>query len=150
MDGIPSEFLMDYRVDLAAVGYPIGATPTGERSTGGIRGGAFSGPRLRGVVEPFGDDWALVRPDDTLDADVHTVLRTDDDALIYLHYTGLIHPRSTGFDGSGAEVYWRMSMRFTTAAPKYDWMNRILAIALGRFEPTPEGRSAHYRVFEVK
>lgn len=148
MDGIPHEFLMDYRVDLAPVGYSIGQTPRGVRATGGIVGGSFSGPRLRGTMEPFGGDFAINRPDDTLEADVHLIMRTDDDALIYLHYTGYIHPISKARvpEGErGPDVYWRMAMRFETSAPKYEWLNRVIAIALGHFE----GRSAVYRVFAI-
>jgi len=94
MDAIPHEFLMDYRVDLAPTSYVIGSTPRGVRLTGGIVGGRFEGPRLRGTMEPYGGDFAIQRPDDTLEADVHLVMRTDDAALLYLHYGGYIHPIS--------------------------------------------------------
>jgi hypothetical protein len=36
-----------------------------------------------------------------------------------------------------------MVMRFETSAPKYEWLNRV--IALGHFE----GRSAVYRVYAI-
>ena len=149
MDGIPNEFLMDYEVDLAPVGYPIGVTPRGVRATGGITGGRFSGPQIKGTLEPFGGDFAIRRPDDTLEADVHLIMHTDDDALIYLHYEGYIHPlseaSSPGEGQPGKEVYWRMVMRFETAAERYDWLNRTIAVALGHFE----GRHAKYKVYAI-
>jgi hypothetical protein len=148
MDAIPHEFLMNYSVDLAPTTYAIGPTPRGVRATGGISGGRFEGPRLRGTMEPYGGDFAIRRPDDTLEADVHLVMRTDDAALIYLHYSGYIHPISEAVARAaqvGKDVYWRMVMRFETSAPNYEWLNRVIAIALGHFE----GRSAVYRVYAI-
>jgi hypothetical protein len=148
MEGIPHEFLMDYRVELSPTSYAIGATPRGVRTTGGIVGGRFEGPRLRGTMEPYGGDFAFQRPDDTLEADVHLVMRTHDDALIYLSYEGIIHPISQARARAGErgrDVYWRMVMRFETSAARYEWLNRVIAIALGHFE----GRSAVYRVYAL-
>lgn len=144
MDGIASEFLMDFRVDLGDASYQFGQTPTGNRGTGSIRGGAFSGPRLSGVLEPYGADWMTVRPDNTLDPEVRGVMKTGDGALIAVHYTGIIHPWTTAI--AGGDAYWRIVMRFFTSAEEYDWLNRIIAIGLGRLE----GRSAIYHVWEVK
>jgi len=144
MDTIPSEFLMEYRLDLADAGYQFGPTPSGVRGTGSIKGGVFEGPRLKGSIEPYGADWMTIRPDDTLDPEVRAVFKTDDGALIGVHYTGMIHPWSKL--GAGSEMYWRVAMRFFTSAENYDWLNRILAIGSGRLE----GRSAVYRVWAVK
>jgi hypothetical protein len=144
MDMIPSEFLMEYRFDLAKEGYQFGPTPSGVRVTGAIKGGTFEGPRLKGTIEPYGADWATVHTDDALEPDVHAVLKTDDGALIALHYTGLIYPWSKV--GTGVEMYWRVAMRFCTSAEKYDWLNRVLAIGSGRMVK----RSVLYKVWAVK
>ena len=42
--------------------------------------------------------------------------------------------------------YFRTVMRFETAAPAVDWLNRILAIATGQREP----RAVRLDVFEVE
>ncbi len=144
------EFLFDYRVKLAP-SYDLGKTPSGRRTTGGILGGTFEGPRLRGVVEPTGGDYAIRRPDNVLEADVRTVLKTDDEKLIYMHYIGLLHPWSeivrafTNPQEEAPELYWRMVHRFETSAEEYLWTNKILAIGIGR----PEGVGAAYRVYEI-
>jgi hypothetical protein len=151
MKGIETEFLMHYRVELAERSYSIGPTPVGQRATGGIRGGSFEGPRLRGVVEATGGDYARARPDDTLDADVRAVLHTDDDQLIYTNYHGLIHPISiagralAGRQVDQQGVYWRMVHRFEAPEGRYEWLNRVIAIGIGR----GEGLAAEYEVYEL-
>jgi Protein of unknown function (DUF3237) len=44
-----------------------------------------------------------------------------------------------------SEYYFRTSVAFETAAPKYDWLNRIIAIGTG--SRPPEGPI--YDIFEV-
>jgi hypothetical protein len=41
--------------------------------------------------------------------------------------------------------YLRTAMTFETASQKYDWMNRIVAVGVGRREP----EFAVYEVFEI-
>lgn len=151
MTGVETAFLMNYRVELAHQTYSIGPTPVGLRATGGIRGGHFEGPRLRGTVEATGGDYARLRPDDTLDADVRAVLHTHDDHLIFMHYLGLIHPVSiggqalAGKDVDQTNVYWRMIHRFEAPEGPYEWLNRVIAIGLGNGSAS----AAEYEVFEL-
>lgn len=137
---IGTEFLFDLKLILASAAkpaYDIGSTPAGHRITGGIAGGSFAGPRLRGSVAPTGGDYAVLRPDDVLVPDARAVLQTDDGALIYVSYHGLIHPWSRlqaarqGGQSDPAAVDWKVCMRFETAIEQYDWMNRTLAVARG-------------------
>jgi hypothetical protein len=151
LDTVETTFLMNYRVELAEQSYFVGPTPMGQRVTGSIRGGSFEGPRLRGIVEATGGDYGRMRPDDTQDADVRAVLHTDDDQLIYMTYTGLIHPVSiarralAGEDVDQSSVYWRSVHRFEAPEGPYEWLNRVIAIGTGRGGP----RSAQYEVYEL-
>jgi len=151
MSELKTEFLFDYLVKLDT-SYDLGDTPSGRRITGGIVGGSFQGPRLRGVVQPTGGDYARMRPDDVLEADVRAVLRTDDDMLIYMHYTGLLHPWSgiarafMNPQKQGPGFYWRMTHRFETSAEPYMWLNKVLAIGIGR----PETGAGAYRVYQIQ
>ena len=131
---------------------PIGATPNGDRRIGLVAGGSFQGERLRGTVLPGGADWIIVRPDGATTLDVRLVLETDDGATIGMTYRGMRHGpaavmermnRGEAVDPS--EYYFRTSVVFETAAPKYDWLNRIIAVGTGR--RPPEGPV--YDVFEV-
>lgn len=131
----------------------IGATPVGNRRIVGlVSGGTFQGERLRGTVLPGGADWIVMRPDGAMTLDVRLVLETDDKALIGLTYRGIRHGPAAimervarGEDVDPSQYYFRTSMAFETAAAKYDWLNRIIAIGTGR--RLPEGPV--YDVFEV-
>lgn len=125
------------RADLADI-LDVGPTPAGHRRVVNILGGTVTGPRLRGSVLPGGADWQMVRPDGALDIEARYTLRTHDSALIQVRSTGLRHgpPEVIARVGRGEAVdpgqyYFRTLMRFETAAPGYDWLNRVLAIAYG-------------------
>ena len=131
---------------------PIGATPNGNRRIGLVAGGSFQGERLRGTVLPGGADWIIVRPDGATTLDVRIVLQTDDGAAIGMTYRGMRHGppavmerMNRGETVDPAEYYFRTSVAFETAAEKYDWLNRIIAIGTGHRPPA----GPVYDVFEV-
>ncbi|MSP01404.1 MAG: DUF3237 domain-containing protein [Acetobacteraceae bacterium] len=131
---------------------PIGATPNGNRRVGLVAGGTFEGPRLKGTVLPGGADWIIGRPDGSTTLDVRIVLETDDGAAIGMTYKGMRHGPAevmakvnSGEFVDPALYYFRTSVAFETAAPKYDWLNRIIAIGTG--SRPPEGPV--YEIFEV-
>jgi hypothetical protein len=131
---------------------PIGATPNGNRRVGLVAGGKFEGPKLKGIVLPGGADWIIGRPDGSTTLDVRIVLETDDGAAIGMIYRGMRHGPTAvmakidaGVFVDPSEYYFRTSIAFDTAAPKYDWLNRIIAIGTGN--RLPEGPV--YDIFEV-
>jgi hypothetical protein len=103
----------------------LGIGPRGTRVTFPITGGAFEGDRLRGTVLPGGDDWAVTRLDGLVELDLRITLQTDDGALIYMTFDGLRD------DGAPEAPYFRTLPRFQTAAPKYAFLNRMLAVGAG-------------------
>ena len=129
----------------------LGDTPLGRRRIATVTGGEFRGERLRGTVvgAPAGD-WLLQRHDGATVLDVRLLLRTDDGEHIYMSYRGVRHgpPEVMARLGAGESVdprsyYFRMAPVFETAAKKYDWMNRIVAVGTGRREPTGPVYSVH-------
>ena len=142
-----------FTMTLAVAGMQtIGATPQGNRRIGLVAGGTFQGERLRGTVLSGGADWIIVRPDGCTTLDVRLVLETDDKAAIGMTYRGLRHGPAAVMDRLNrgetvdpSEYYFRTAVAFETAAPKYDWLNRIFAIGTGR--RPPEGPV--YDIFEV-
>ena len=130
----------------------IGATPNGNRRIGLVAGGTFEGPKLKGTVLPGGADWIIVRPDGSTTLDVRIVLQTDDGATIGLTYRGMRHGPdavmarvNAGETVNPNEYYFRTAVFFETAAAKYDWLNRIIAVGTGH--RPPEGPV--YDIFEV-
>jgi hypothetical protein len=107
----------------------VGATPHGTRITFPIVGGAFEGERLRGKVLAGGDDWAIKRGDGVIELDLRVTLETDDGALVHMTFEGLRD------DAAPGAPYFRTLPRFETAAPKYAFLNKLLAVGQGVIGP---------------
>ncbi|HVY41251.1 MAG TPA: DUF3237 domain-containing protein [Polyangia bacterium] len=122
--------LMTLRLETAPP-QKLGGGAHGARLIYSITGGRFEGDRLRGRVLAGGDDWTITRADGVIELDLRTTLETDDGALIYMTFDGLRDDQAPG----GA--YFRTVPRFQTASPKFEFLNRLLAV--GRGEITGEG-----------
>jgi len=151
MDLIRTEFLFEVRIEVAA---PIATGPTagGERRIVSILGGTFEGPRLRGIVLPTGNDAIWVQPGGRTLLDVRAVLRTVDDAAIYLQYRGVrngpeavLRRLAAGEAVAPSEYYFRTAITFETGDARYDWLNDTIAVGTGNRLPT----GPVYRVFAV-
>ena len=131
----------------------LGDTPMGRRRIATVAGGHFEGERLRGtVLAAPGGDWLLLRPDGVLVLDVRLTLHTDDEALIYMAYRGLRHGSAevmqrlnAGESVDPSSYYFRMTPIFETASQRYAWLNGIVAVGVGRREPT----GPVYQIHEV-
>ena len=64
--------------------------------------------------------------DGVLELDLRVTLETDDGALIYMTFTGV---------RDDANHYFRTLPRFETAAPKYAFLARLLAVGTGEIRP---------------
>ena len=106
----------------------LGAGPHGARITFPITGGSFEGDRLRGKVLSGGGDWAIKRADGVLELDLRITLETDDGALVHMTFEGIRD------DGAPGGPYFRHVSRFETAAEKYAFMNRLLAVGVGKVD----------------
>lgn len=131
------ELLARFRVELAAV-KELGETPWGRRRVIDVLGGSFDGPGMTGEVLPGGADWQVVHADGSASIDSRYTLRTHDGALIYIQTQGVRHgpPEVIAALGRGepvdpADYYFRLAVRFETAAPGYLWLNHTLAVASG-------------------
>ena len=131
----------------------LGSTPYGERRLVGITGGTVTGPKLTGRILPGGADWQIVRGDGAADIQARYVIETDSGAHIMVDSKGLRHgpPQvleklARGENVDPALYYFRTAMRFETADPAFDWLNRILAVARGQ----RQARSVRLDVYEVE
>lgn len=143
--------LFVFQIDVAPPSI-IGMTPGYDRRIGEITGGTFEGERLRGRFRSGGSDWQSLRSDGAIAINVRLVMETDDGALIGMRYRGIRHgPKEVidrlakGESVSPAEYYFRVTPWFETSAPKYDWLNRVIAAAIGHRLPS----GPIYHVFEL-
>ena len=130
----------------------LGRTPYGERRVIGILGGTVKGPKLNGRILPGGADWQIVRSDGAADIQARYIIESDQGARIVVNSAGLRHgppevlaQLARGDKVDPARYYFRTVMRFETADPAADWLNRILALARGQ----REARSVRLDVYEV-
>ena len=121
----------------------LGVVPHGTRVIAPIASGTFEGPRLRGKVLPGGGDWTLLRSDGVLELDLRVTLETDDHALILMTSFGVRHgpPEVLAALARGESVdpsryYFRSAPRFETSAPRYAFLNRLVAISSGNRLPS--------------
>ena len=121
---INSRPLMVLRLATSAT-QEIGSTADGTLTIFPVIGGSFEGERLRGRVVA-GGDWVRARADGTLTLDLRVTLETDDGGLIHMTFTGV---------RDDAHNYFRTVPRFETAAPKYAFLNRLLAVGIGEIRP---------------
>lgn len=131
----------------------LGRTPVGERRIIGITGGTVRGRKLNGRVLPGGADWQIVRADGAADIEARYTIETEAGGRILVFSEGLRHgppevmaALARGDSVDPALYYFRTLMRFETADPAADWLNRILAIARG----TREARAVRLDVYEVE
>ena len=150
MPELQSDFLFTIRISVNDL-YDIGATPFGTRHIDMLGEGIFEGPKLRGVVTG-GMDQKIFRSDGAMNPNVRLVLKTDDEALIYMSYTGIRHGSkevmeriANGEEVDTSEYYLRNTPYFETSAPQYDWINRIVSVGIGRRMPD----HAAYDIFEI-
>jgi hypothetical protein len=148
---LSAEPIFTIHADLEAI-MNFGRTPYGERRVIGIAGGTVRGPKLNGRVLPGGADWQVVRSDGAADIAARYTIESEAGAYILVSSEGLRHgPQAVmekvaqGDSVDPSLYYFRTVMRFETADPAVDWLNRILALAHG----TREARAVRLDVYEV-
>ncbi len=151
MTGLKSEFLGVLHIRVAA-SYEIGVGPTGRRRIDVFEGGTFLGPRIHATIVDGTDvlrlcDGGIAQPN------VRLILETEDGAAIFVSYRGIRHASADVMDRIASEVampesheyYLRNAIFFETGAENYTWLNRVLAVGVGRRSP----RQADYDVYEI-
>lgn len=119
----------------------LGEAPCGERRYVPLGGGTVAGPELNGTLVPGGVDWQIQRSDGVLEIAAHYVLRLEDGSLVEVQSNGLRHgpaavmARLVRGEAVGLrEYFFRTLVRFTTGAPAWAHLNKVMAIAVGQRE----------------
>lgn len=145
------EFLMQVRLKLPRFLQSLGNLGgMGERKMLPILGGDFEGPRLRGIVQPGGGEWPLIRPDGVGCVDARYTLATDDGTLINIKNTGYRHGPAEVMKRLDAKqelvdpaaYYMRTYTVLEAPVGKYDWLSRHVFVGFG--ERHPEANFFHY------
>lgn len=145
---LETRHIFDMMVHLQAP-LDVGGTPKGNRQILIGDRGVFRGERLEGTILPNGADWFLVRPDGVGELDVRVVLRTEDDELIYMRSEGFLKYSSemakAVLSGTAdpADYYFRERTVFETGSQKYGWLNSIVAVGTGWYQPGMVGMSIY-------
>jgi len=152
---IKTEYLMTYVAPLDAPS-PIDSSllifnikPTG---------GWAKGPAISGTFIQPGGDWLHVMPSGTLRLDVRATLKTDDGALIYISYNGILqHSAASSEKLHKGELlktkdipYFIVAPTFQTSSPKYAWLNSVQAIGKVVEVKRGEGGYIKYDIFIVR
>lgn len=130
---------------------PVGSFGRGTRAIAEVVGGEFSGELLSGKIVTPGADWAVVDANGIVQLDVRLTLHTDDDAFIYMVYTGVLEMNeaaqkamSEGGETQFGEHRFFTQPRFETGHEKYAWLNSTVAVAEGRLLNS----GVQYQVYE--
>ena len=137
---LPVEFL--FQLDVGTQTPPptlVEAAPHGTRMIISAGEGRFQGPKLAGRVVPGpGSEWATLRADGSIHADVRLLLETHDNAPILMTYNGIAREE-------GGSLRVRTAPLFQTGHPDYAWLNQVQAVGLG----SPGGRGIVYDVYRI-
>lgn len=118
-----------------------------------VKEGTVRGERISGKLLPGGGDWLLADGQGYGHVDVRAQLETDDGALIYVQYFGMLEMNdklqnalATGSETQFSDQYFRTTPRLETGDPRYAWVNHTVFVAEGR---AIEGLGVEYRVYRV-
>jgi hypothetical protein len=131
------EFVTELRVQVAPA-IEIGQLAEGQRRVINIVGGTFDGPLLRGVIQPGGADWQLIRSDNVAVLDARYTLVTDSGVTIYVQNHGIRYagPAVTerlmkGEMVAANEYYFGSTPSFETDADELQWLRRAVFVGVG-------------------
>lgn len=143
--------LMTLHGDLKAP-VDIGKGLYGQRLIFDVTGGTFEGEKLRGTLMPGGGDWILVDDKGIGHLDVRITLKTEDDALLYVQYYGVLEMTeavTTAMAGGKptefGDTYFMTQPRVETGDERHKWLNNIVAVAEGRVVES----AVEYQVYEL-
>ena len=147
-----STFLGELRTEVAG-SHLFGETPMGQmRRIDYFESGHFKGPKVDAKIIKGSADALLRRFDGVVQPDVRLTLETADGHFMFIQYRGYRHATPEVMERiareeavSPEEVYLRTALFFETDSESHAWLNKAVAIGVGRREP----KAAVYDVYEV-
>lgn len=131
----------------------VGDGPYGSRAFFPVKEGRAKGDRINGSLVGGGGDWLLIGADGWGRIDVRAQIQTDDGAIIYISYQGLLQlteavmtaAAGTEVDTGFEDQYFRTAPRLETGDERYRWVNQTMFVAQGRFIPG----GVEYEVYRI-
>ena len=120
-------------------------------------GGWVKGPKINGTLIAPAADWLRAMPGGSLRLDVRATIRTDDGALIYLTYNGIISRSkevaerlANGEVMTSADQYFITAPTMQTSSEAYSWLNHVQCV--GKMVEVKGGPNAFvkYDIFVVR
>ncbi|ABW25877.1 DUF3237 domain-containing protein [Acaryochloris marina] len=117
----------------------IGETPEGLRVNWSIKTGQVNGPKLNAIFGSHGGDHMTIRHDGVGIVGAYATLQTVDGALIQTRYSGVFELGQKGYQNF-LKQQWpnapplRVTPRFLTEHPQYQWLNRLQCIGIGEVQ----------------
>lgn len=124
-----------------------------------LPGGWVKGPKISGKILPPGGDWARVMPSGAIRLDVRLTIETDDGALIYMTYSGVVVMSKEAGEALGrGEVlndkgvpYFITAPQFQTASEKYGWLNKLQGVGkMAEYKRTKDDSYVKYDIFGLR
>lgn len=120
-----------------------------------LPGGWVKGPKISGKIIPPGGDWIRTLPSGALRLDVRLTIETDDGALIYMTYGGVVvGTKEAGEALARGEVlkdkdfpYFVTTPQFQTSSEKYAWMNQLQAV--GKMAELKRAKNDAYVKYDI-
>jgi hypothetical protein len=120
-------------------------------------GGWVKGPKISGKLLAPGGDWLRAMPGGSRRLDVRATFKTDDGALVYIAYNGVISQSKESFDRlmngetlTSKDLYFVTAPTMQTSSDKYAWLNHVQCI--GKIAEIKVGENAFvkYDIFIVR
>jgi Protein of unknown function (DUF3237) len=120
-------------------------------------GGSVKGPKINGTVIAPSADWIRIMPDGNLRLDVRATIKTDDRALIYVSYNGIISRsqevakrNATGEALTSADEYFLTAPTMETSSKAYLWLNHVQCVGKLVESNTGDNAFVKYDIFVVR
>ena len=99
-------------------------------------GGWVKGPRINGKFIAPGGDWLRIMPSGALRLDVRALIQTDDNAIIFIAYNGIVQHSKESVERLGkGDLLTTKDIPYLVTAPtlqtsseKYAWLNSVQLI----------------------
>jgi hypothetical protein len=120
-------------------------------------GGWVKGPKINGTLLAPAGDWLRVMPGGASRLDVRCTFKTDDGALIYCSYNGIISVSKESLDRlmkgevlTSKDIYFVTAPTMQTSSEKYAWLNHLQCV--GKIVEAKSGENAFlkYDIFVVR